>query len=69
MYELTGEIVRADIKVFEARISALTARLESLPVGYLPYKQHKRREAKRLSLQAEIRRAQGFIGMIQKYHG
>jgi len=52
---LTVEQIEKDIAGYEARIQTAQAELAVLPEGYLPFKQHKRREKQRRNLQGEIK--------------
>jgi len=59
---LTDEMILAEIESYKARIRAVQARLSGLPVGYLPFKEHKKREKERRSLQAEFQHVQKLMG-------
>ena len=55
-----------DIESFKERIASAQAKLESLPVGFLPYPQHKQREKKRRDLKAEINHVKRLIAIAQE---
>ena len=64
--DITVADIEQDIKNFKDRISATKNKLEMLPVGFLPYPQHKKREKQRRDLKAEINHVQGLIAIAQE---
>jgi len=64
--DITIADIEKDIENFKKRIATEQAKLELLPVGFLSYPQHKRREKKRQDLQAEIKHVQGLIAIAQE---
>lgn len=59
--KLTKAMIEADIVDYEKRISNAKNVLASLPIGYLEYKEHKKRDVKRRFFEAEIRHVQSLI--------
>ena len=64
--DITIADIEKDIENFKKRIATEQAKLELLPVGFLSYPQHKRREKKRQDLQAEIKHVQELIAIAQE---
>ena len=58
---LTISDIEEDIAGFQKRIEKAQARLRSLPVGRLPFKEHKKRERGRRDAQAEIKHVKQLI--------
>ncbi len=63
---ITIEDIQRDIAEFRARIQTAQAELAALPEGYLPLKQHKRREKQRRDLQAEIEHVNILVGYAKE---
>jgi hypothetical protein len=63
---LTIEDIQRNIAGFQERISKAQTELTALPKGYLPFKQHKRREKQRRDLQAEIKHVNILIGYAKE---
>jgi len=59
---LTISDIEKDISGFRARIQMAQNELAALPEGYLPFKQHKRREKQQRDLQVEIKHVNILIG-------
>ena len=53
--DLTISDIKADIEGYQARITEAHRKLAALPVGYLPLKEHRRREKQCRDLQDDIR--------------
>jgi len=66
MLILTDEDILVDIRGFERRIQAAHDKLAALPEGYLPYREHKKREKLRRELQAEIKHVLGLISYARE---
>ena len=63
MINLTTEMIARDIEKFNERIQIAKDQLARLPVGYLEFKKHKRREKQRRDLRADI----SHIETLKKY--
>jgi hypothetical protein len=66
MLILTDKDIRAEIRGFEQRIQKAKDQLSVLPVGRLPFKQHKRRERKRRDLHGEIVHVRNLIKILEE---
>jgi len=58
---ITIEDIQKDIQIFQERIEKAKDQLAGLPVGFLPYQEHKKREKIRREAEAEIKHCQGLI--------
>jgi len=63
---LTVEQIEKDITEFQNRIAKAKTDLAALPEGYLPFKQHKRREKQRRDLKSEIEHVNILIGYARE---
>ena len=64
--ELTRKQIERDIENFRTRIEAAKAKLKSLPTGYLPYPECKKREEKRKQFQSEIVHVENLISIAKE---
>ena len=58
---LTNEELQKDLKGYYERLQITRNKLNNLPVGYLPYQKHKKREKARRILRDEIKHVQILI--------
>lgn len=66
MFELTSKDIQTYIMIYQQRLDQARAKLESLPGGYLPYPEFKKREKQRQSLQAEIEHVRNLMRLAQE---
>jgi hypothetical protein len=63
---LTDQEILDDIAGFKDRILAAQAKLEDLPAGKLPYKEHQKREKARKVYEADIDHVQRLIEIAEE---
>ena len=63
---LTDEDIKQDIAGFEARIQEAQDKLDMIPNGYLPYNEHRKREAARQAYADEIAHVKRLIGYARE---
>lgn len=63
---LTDYEVREDLEGFYERLQITRSKLAELPEGYLPNKEHKKREKARRILNDEIRHVNKLINIAQE---
>lgn len=63
---LTDEELQKDLKGYYGRLQVTRNKLNNLPVGYLPYQEHKKREKARRMLKDEIKHVQKLIHIGKK---
>ena len=69
MIKLTAHEIEQDIAGFQKRISSAQNKLDRLPVGRLPYPEHKKREQQRRQLEDDIRHVKKMAGWATEVLG
>lgn len=64
--DITIADIEKDIENFKNRIFTAQSKLELLPVGFLPFTEHKKREKRRYDMESEIEHVEGLIRLARE---